>query len=419
MKLIEKISLILSIVLFSFAAKAQDSITIFKKHRFFSYDSSNQIDLPDVARKVLGKSNIARIDTGLAKTSHAHISVIPAVGYTLQTGFAAILSGNVAFYNGSREGANVSSLLTSITYSQYKQFIIPLQTNIWSKNGKYNYQSDWRYLKYPSYTYGLGTRTTLDDGYMIDYSYLRLHQSASRIVAKNLYAGVGLDVDLYWDISEIDPDSGAKTDFESYGLSKNETAIGPTFNLLYDSRKNSINPDNGSYINFSYRPKFKFMGSDANWQSMLIEYRGYKKFPANSDNVIALWSYNWLTFGGKPPYLLLPSTGWDAYVNTGRGYIQSRFRGSDMVYLEAEYRFNITSNGLFGGVVFANAETFSSRASTLAGNASIKTFDPIQPGYGVGLRIKLNKFSRTNLCIDYGWGTGGSGGIAVNLGEVF
>jgi outer membrane protein assembly factor BamA len=419
LKPIVKISLILSVVLFSFAAKAQDSTATPKKHGLFYYDSLKQIDLPDVARKLFGKSTQPRVDTGALKTSHAHVSVIPAAGYTLQTGFAAILSGNIAFYNGSKEGENISTILTSLTYSQYKQFIVPLQTNIWSKNGKYNYQSDWRYLKYPSYTYGLGTTTTLDDGYMIDYSYLRLHQNVSRIVSKNLYAGVGIDVDLYWDISEIDPAPGMKTDFESYGLYKNETAVGPTFNLLYDSRRNSINPENGSYINLSYRPKFTFMGSDANWQSLLLEYKGYIKFPSSSDNVLALWSYNWLTFGGKPPYLLLPSTGWDAFVNTGRGFIQGRYRGSDMLYLETEYRFNITSNGLFGGVIFANAETFSSRASTLAGNASIKTFDPIQPGYGLGLRIKLNKFSRTNLCIDYGWGTGGSRGIAVNLGEVF
>jgi hypothetical protein len=41
------------------------------------------------------------------------------------------------------------------------------------------------------------------------------------------------------------------------------------------------------------------MGSDANWQSLLLEFKGYKKFPAESDNVIALWSYNWFTFGGK------------------------------------------------------------------------------------------------------------------------
>ena len=90
-----------------------------------------------------------------------------------------------------------------------------------------------------------------------------------------------------------------------------------------------------------------------------------------------------------------------------------------MLYLETEYRFLITSNGLFGGVVFANAETFSSRESTLTTKASFNDLDPIQPGYGVGVRIKINKFSRANLCVDYGWGTGGSRGVAVNLGEVF
>ncbi len=419
MNFTSKISLVFSLVLFSITAKAQDSTIAIKKHGFFYYDSLKQIDLPDVARSLFGKQSKPRADTGALLTSHAHISVIPAAGYTLQTGFAAILSGNIAFYNGAKEGENLSTVLTSITYSQYKQIILPLQTNIWSKNGKYNFQSDWRYLQYPSYTYGLGTQSTLADGYMINYSYLRLHQNVSRFVAKNFYAGIGLDVDLYWNIYEIDADSGMKTDFESYGLTKKETAVGPTFNLLYDSRRNSINPENGSYINLSYRPKFTFMGSDANWQSLLFEYKGYKKFPASSDNIISLWSYNWFTFGGKTPYLLLPSTGWDAYVNTGRGFIQGRYRGSDMLYLETEYRFNITANGLFGGVIFANAETFSTRASTLDGNASFKTFDAIQPGYGIGLRIKLNKFSRTNLCIDYGWGTGGSRGIAVNLGEVF
>jgi hypothetical protein len=98
------------------------------------------------------------------------------------------------------------------------------------------------------------------------------------------------------------------------------------------------------------------------------------------NGINALWSYNWFTFGGKPPYLLLPSTGWDSHVNTCRGFIQGRYRGSNMLYLESEYRFLITSNGLFGGVVFANAETFPSRESTLEGNASFKTFDPIQPG---------------------------------------
>ena len=35
------------------------------------------------------------------------------------------------------------------------------------------------------------------------------------------------------------------------------------------------------------------------------------------------------------------------------------------------------------------------------------------------IRIMLNKFSRTNIALDYAWGTQGSRGFFVNLGEVF
>ncbi|WP_431217688.1 hypothetical protein ACQ86N_32175 [Puia sp. P3] len=182
--------------------------------------------------------------------------------------------------------------------------------------------------------------------------------------------------------------------------------------MLFDSRRNSINPEKGDYASITYRPNFTFLGSDNNWQSLLFDLRKYIPFPGRSHNVLAFWSYDWFTVGGgKPPYLLLPSTGWDAYSNTARGYIQGRFRSRNLVYLESEYRFGITTNGLLGGVVFANAQSFT---ETNPGK-----FQYLIPGYGAGLRISLNKFSRTNLCIDYGWGIHGSGGFFVNLGEVF
>jgi hypothetical protein len=114
---------------------------------------------------------------------------------------------------------------------------------------------------------------------------------------------------------------------------------------------------------------------------------------------------------GNPPYLDLPSTGWDTYSNTGRGYIQGRYRSKNMVYLETEYRFKISKNGLFGGVIFANVQSFSDWPSN--------SFQSIAPAAGIGLRTKFNKYSRTNIAIDYGFGQNGSQGIFVNLGEVF
>jgi len=374
-------------------------------------DAHGQVDLVDVGRSFLKGGGFIRQDTSHQKTGKLHISALPVVGYTLQTGFAGVLSSNFAFYTSDRKQANISSILTSITYSQYKQIIFPIQADIWTKNNKYNIVTDWRYLKYPSLTYGLGGNSSPDSGYNIDYAYLRLHQAIMRRVSKDLYMGLGYDLDYFWNIKEIDPPSGEQTDFQRYGLHASELASGISLHFLYDSRRNQINPENGGYASISYRPNFTFLGSDASWQSLILDLRKFVRWPGSTRNVLALWSYDWFTTGGAPPYLLLPSTGWDAYSNTARGYIQGRFRSRNMLYLESEYRFTVTPNGLLGGVVFANAQSFSEQGSG--------HFEYVEPGYGLGIRISLNKFSRTNLCVDYGWGTHGSGGFFVNLGEVF
>jgi hypothetical protein len=64
-----------------------------------------------------------------------------------------------------------------------------------------------------------------------------------------------------------------------------------------------------------------------------------------------------------------------------------------------------------GGVIFGNAQSIP--------NSISDNIRPIIPGVGFGLRIKINKFSGTNLAIDYGFGIRGSHGFFFNMGEVF
>jgi hypothetical protein len=374
--------------------------------------TDNQLDLVDLGRSFLQGYHSRGADSLQQKEAKLHISALPVAGYTLQTGFAGVLSSNFAFYTSQNSQTNLSTILTSVTYSQYHQVIFPIQADIWTKGNKYNIITDWRFLHYPSITYGLGGNTAADSADNIDYGYLRLHQAILRTIGKNLYGGLGYDFDYFWNIRELEPSNQKPTGFESYGWTRNAVASGPSVHLLYDSRRNPINPEKGNYLSLIYRPNFTFLGSDNNWASLVMDARKYIPLPAGNHNVLAIWSYDWFTLGnGRPPYLLLPSTGWDPYSNTGRGYIQGRYRSLNMLYLESEYRFGITCNGLLGGVVFANAQTFTEPGSN--------QYAYIQPGYGLGLRISLNKFSRTNLCIDYGWGSHGSRGFFVNLGEVF
>jgi hypothetical protein len=66
---------------------------------------------------------------------------------------------------------------------------------------------------------------------------------------------------------------------------------------------------------------------------------------------------------------------------------------------------------LIGGVVFADMQS----VSNWPGNK----IDAVWPGEGLGIRIKINKHSATNVAVDYAWGSEGSRGFFVNLGEVF
>ncbi|WP_159475362.1 hypothetical protein [Dyadobacter sp. 3J3] len=364
-------------------------------------------DIIDVLGQLRRKSKRTIPGKKEIKAGKILYSMVPAIGYTLSTGVVGLLSANAAFYLSDTATTNISTVSTAFIYSQYNQITIPVQLNIWTKDNGYNFIADWRYFKYPQDTYGLGGNSIVANADRIDYSHVRLHQTILKNITGAFYAGVGYMLDYRWKIKEL----GTNEDVSAYGLTNRSVSSGLVGNILYDSRKNSINPKNGLYANARYRNNMTFLGSNTNWQSLVLEFRKYINFPKGSKNTLALWDFNWLTLAGKPPYLDLPSTSWDPSNNTGRGYIQGRFRSPNMVYFESEYRFALTQNGLLGGVVFGNAQSFS--------NWPGKKFDKIAPGAGFGIRVKVNKTSRTNIAIDYGFGVNGSRGLFVNLGEVF
>lgn len=365
-----------------------------------------QKDLGDALKELFNSKPTSEIDS---ITSKPQISVVPAIGYTLVTNFAIVVSGNIAFRNGPL--SRISTIVASASYTQKKQFIMPIQTNFWTSNNDYDFIGSYSYLKYPQSTYGLGSSSKTSTEDPMDYSLIQLYETVLRHISGNFYAGIGYNFDDHWDISEKGNFNGTVSDYSKYGTSSRSIASGLTLCGILDSRDNAINPIKGAYVGLQLRNSSTFFGATDSWKSLIIDVRKYIRLPANSDNVLALWSYDWLIVSGKPPYLDLPATGWDANFATGRGYIQGRFRGSQMVYFESEYRYKITANGLLGGTVFFNAESFSAAQGT--------RLQAIQPGYGPGLRVKLNKVSKTNISINYGFGNQDSNGLFISVGEAF
>jgi outer membrane protein assembly factor BamA len=287
---------------------------------------------------------------------------------------------------------------------------IYLRPNLWMDHNRWNITGELRLSKNYAYAYPLGTSSLMDDRSTIKHNQFSLYSVVHRRIIKDFFLGGGIDLDYYYAIEEQDPgvDDSA---FKEYGIGTLGKSIssGLSINLLRDSRTNSINPEQGFYTTLILRLQNKEVASDFTWSSLYFDGRKYFSFHESKHRVLAFWVLYWGTYG-EVPYLNLPGTAHDFSSRTGRGYTLGRFRGKQMLYGESEYRFDISQSGLWGGVVFANIQSFTEEESN--------QFEYVRIGAGLGIRLKFDKESNTNLTLDFGIGRD-SFNIRLNLGEVF
>jgi len=233
--------------------------------------------------------------------------------------------------------------------------------------------------------------------------------------------GVGFLYDLHSDVRPSEDDEAAWPDspYVTYSAQNgfdldSQTSAGFTVHALLDSRDGSINPSRGWYANVDYRMFFEgFLGGSSTWQQVDFDIRTYLRLSKDARHRLAFWTFANLDTGGVAPYFDLPATGMDTYGRSGRGYPQGRFRGERLAYGEAEYRWTFTRSGLFGAVAFLNTQTLSDEQT------GERLFDSFATGAGVGLRLMINKRSKTNLGLDIGWGKDGSTGVYLAVQEAF
>ncbi len=343
-----------------------------------------------------------------------YFSVLPLSTSVPGGSKALVTSTTAGYYLGDRKTTYLSSITFAPYFNLKGRYGLPIHSSTWLKNNTFNIQGDVRFLVYPQYTWGLGGKRTEEDRILLDYDYIRFYQTVLKRITPSFYAGIGYNMDYYIGIKSNDPAMPLNNfTVYPYGVAtgSNSFSSGLTFNVLYDSRQNSFNPIPGSFINVIYRVNTEIVGSDNNSQSIYLDARKYIALNnGGPKSQLAFWTYYWRALGSGTPYLNLPSIGNDPYQRSGRGIEQNRYRGQKLFYFEAEYRGDITHNGLLGFVVFANINS--------ASQPTTHDFAYWNPAGGTGLRLKFNKKSDTNICVDYGMSKGYSN-ITVALGEAF
>jgi hypothetical protein len=396
-------------VLHSHASSAQNAPDLSPGNNTLK-DTAHEKDLLDVYKqwfKLPAKTNNPHPE------NKVYFTLNPLANAPTSSGNALVTSTTANVYLGPKSTTFLSTANFAPYFNFNRRYGLPLRSTIWLKDNAWNIQGDIRFLVYPQYTWGLGTSHTNDEKEWVNYEYLRFYQAVLKKMGPHLFAGLGYDLDYHF---KIGSDSGVNLETFTgypYGLSGNSLSSGITLNLLYDTRNRNIYPFPGTFLNIVYRMNPGFLGNTHSWQSVFIDVRKYlqlfKQSKPNQQNTLAFWTFLWLNSNTGTPYLDLPSTGWDEYNRSARGFDQNRYRGNALYYFETEYRRDITNNGLFGFVVFSNINTVSGSGTM---------FRSWHPAGGLGLRTKFSKVSNTNFAIDYAFSKGYRT-ILFNFSETF
>ncbi len=375
------------------------------------------VDVGDLWRAVRHKdASDASIS---AQSRKAFFAMTPSIGAKPSTGLSAGFSGNIAFFLGDPATTRISSLTGGFKLSQLGQTLGGFKFSTFAPEDGWYAQGDLRLNWTSQHVYGLGTATPSSSGDSAKYTYKRLYETVYRTIRPGLFVGGGVN---FSDHGDVRPGDGAAAAWDRSAYSAytarhgfpadGQTSGGVTAGVLYDTRDNGINASRGSLASASYRTFFDgFLGGDSTWQELALDARTYRNLSQDGRRKLALWFMGDFVTAGAAPYFDLPATA--ANDRSARGYREGRYRGEQLVYGEMEYRSALTRSGLLGFVTFLNLTTVDSQET------GERLFSSVAPGAGLGLRVLLNKRSRTNLCSDYAWGKDGSRGFYLAIQEAF
>jgi outer membrane protein assembly factor BamA len=377
---------------------------------------AEETDLPDLIRAWRHKDPPPEKQPG-----QRTIVAAPVVGSNPSAGSFLGAAAQVTVFRGDPSTTRITSGIASLTVSSKEQVVFNVRFGSFSDGNRWFIDGDNRFQVTSQSIYGFGTDTPSSAALGTEFGFVRLHETISRHVGHDVYLGGGFLFDSHTSVEPADESNPAWstspyiTYSEANGLpTGGQQSAGFSVNALVNHRDNDISARRGWMLSGSYRWSFNgLLGGDSSWQEFTADARTYVPLDPAGRRRLAFWAYTSLVTKGIVPYFDLPTTVMDTYGRSARGYEDGRYRGEHLVYGEAEYRGSLIENGLLGMVAFVTMTTVSNRES------GEKLFDSVAPSVGGGLRLLLNKRSRTNLCFDFAWGKDGSSGVYLAIQDAF
>jgi hypothetical protein len=329
----------------------------------------------------------------------------PVMSYSPETNFSFGTGAKYLFkFNGSGEETRVSNMPITAQYTLNSQFFFYSGFEIFTNQEKWVIEGNLLFQNYPRLYYGMGSDTPDSAEEQYNYNQFLIEPIfLKQMFHRYLFIGAGFRYNHIYN-----------TDIEADGLIAanrpdgfdGSTSVGVEAAVLYDSRSNILNAQDGWYFEFTRGQYGKVLGGTNNFNLTRFDLRHYINVSPENNDVLAFQFTGRLSRGDLPfsEFSFLGSS------ETMRGYREGRFVDRDMLTTQMEYRkrFKDSRWGLVGfagtGDVYNNVEEFQ--------------FKNLKPNYGFGARFMIDKKENLNLRFDVGFGRG-TNNFYLGIAEAF
>ena len=352
--------------------------------------------------------SVAGQDDGPKKARKLKVIPFPNIGYSPETNF---YFGGVGLFTLRLYDDTItrtSNFKIESNYTLNKQFIAYTDYNIFFKQDRYYFFGENSFYKYPENFWGIGNNTSDSNEEKYDSKRLEIKMAFLRQVIDYLFAGPAYRLQYMYD---IDTEAESLLNDSLINGASGGLSSGLGYVLMWDKRRNLLNPQQGHLIMFRNTFFEPAIFSDFEFVSYELDLRKYfpiapKKFAEYRNPLIAVQLYNVFNTGA-PPFRMLGLLGSDSHM---RGYYLGRYRERQYSALQVEYRMPVWK--WIGFALFTGAGEVANK---------IKDFrlDELKYNIGGGLRFRVDKQDNVNLRVDYAIGENGNSGFYIVFGESF
>lgn len=344
------------------------------------------------------------VDDHQEKNGASITSWLGGPAYTPETGFMVAAGGLFSFSTNREERelqrSNISLFAIGNQGDAGLGYGIRSQQNLFFNNNDTRFSGALLFSDDAEHYWGIGydkgkAQDASDDTLMRNTS-LTYNATLSFKNDFGLYFGPALRLKYY----QADKDTISVTALQDDNFNEfkdRPLSVGLGVTLNYDSRDVTVNAWEGQYLNFEYINYGSAIGSDNNYQKVLLDYRYYHSF--NPGRVIAI--YNALQWSkGDVPFYDMPTLGGSASL---RGLYAGRFRDNNAIEHTIEYRHTFLRDN---GNLSAHGMTVWAGIGSIADDMS-SLYDNLLYSYGLGYRYELQP--RMNVRVDFGFSADDSG----------